>query len=149
MSRAAHASASTAVSDGAPSKIRVVNFSCRRAIAAFATVALLFMQLAVSAFACPGESAASMYSSAQAESMPGCHEMDGKSSPLCPAHCAQGQQSLDKPQAPGVPPATLIGNVSWRAIDAPRASLDATRFNARLVPPLEPPPAIRNCCLRI
>ena len=121
----------------------------RRLAAIFAVGALFFTQLAMSALACSGEAGMSMRSSAQAESMPGCHEMDGAPSPLCPAHCAQGQQTLDKPQAPGVPPATLIGNISWRVVDEPRISLDATRFHARLVPPPEPPPAIRNCCLRI
>jgi hypothetical protein len=124
--------------------------SCIRRFAAICALgALLFAQLAVSAFACPGEVGMTMHSSAQAEAMQDCHGMDGSPSPLCPAHCAQGQQSLDKPQAPGVSPATLIGTISWRAMDPPRIWFDATRYHARLVPPPEPPPAIRNCCLRI
>ena len=126
-----------------------MTFRIRRLAAIFAICALIFTQLTVSAFACPGEAAMSRHSSEQAESMPGCHEMDGKPSPLCPAHCAQGQQSLDKPQAPAVAPAALIGNISWRATGEPRITLDPTLRHARLAPPPEPPPEIRNCRLRI
>jgi hypothetical protein len=75
--------------------------------------------------------------------------MDGTAPPLCPAHCAQGQQSLDKPSAPVVAPAALIGYASWRAIEVTFELDDPVWRGARLIPPPEPPPTIRNCCLRI
>jgi hypothetical protein len=121
----------------------------RSFVAVLAAGALLFAQLAVSAFACPGGSMATMHVTVQAESMPGCPGMDEAPSPLCPAHCDQGQLSLDKPPVPGIAPAVLIGHVSWRAIEAPQSRPVAVQRNAHLIPPPEPPPAIRNCCLRI
>ncbi|HEY2628897.1 MAG TPA: hypothetical protein VGI57_07190, partial [Usitatibacter sp.] len=66
-----------------------------------------------------------------------------------PAHCAQGQQALEKPLAPLVPPAVLIGFASWRAIEATYESPGFALRRARLIAPPEPPLALRNCCLRI
>ncbi len=120
-----------------------------RAFAAVAAIALLFTQLAVSAFACPGESAPEFTSTSQMDSMPGCHESDAAPSPLCPAHCTQAAQSLDKPPVPDVAPAVLIGDAAWRTADDVFASTPIAARASRLIPPAEPPPAIRNCCLRI
>ena len=75
----------------------------RHFAALFAVLAMLFTQLAVAAYACPMEAAAS----APAEG--GCDGpgMDPAQPGLCLAYCERGDQSLDKPsvvvpdQAPG------------------------------------------------
>jgi len=116
-----------------------------RAFAALAAVAsLLFMQLALAAFACPGTQAPAP----AAQAMPGGCEMD-MASPLCHSHCAQPAQSLDKPPAPSVPAVAAIGFVAWPAPSPASLFVVAPPVRARATPAPEPPPLLRNCVLRI
>jgi hypothetical protein len=125
-----------------------MRFSARSMAATFAAFAVLFTQLAISALACPGPEAVVTPAAAHPDTAH-CHQTDTNPSPLCPAHCAQGQQSLDKPPVPAIAPAVLIACVSWPATQAARASQDPMRRSLHPVPPAEPPPTLRNCCLRI
>ena len=121
----------------------------RRVAAAFAVAALLFTQLALSAFACPGEAMMSMQSG-EAMHGPDCDGMDSGPSPLCQSHCAQGQQSLDKPDAPSVPPAIMIGLLAWPVVLGDSCTLSHPGpHDARVAPPPEPPHCLRDCCLRL
>ena len=88
-------------------------------------VALLFMQLAVSAYVCPMAQAHSVAAGAVAEiatmaDMPGCHGkagMDPAQGALCKAHCQQGDQVVGGPHTGAADaPATagLLALLDWR-----------------------------------
>src|SRR5437899_6236970 len=81
--------------------------------ALIALVSMLFMQLAVAGYACPGletgQVSESVAMSADAgsqsmQSMPGCAGMDAAQPGLCHAHAQVGNQSLDKAELPHVQP---------------------------------------------
>ena len=88
-------------------------------------VALLFMQLAVSAYVCPMAQAHSVAAGADGDlsdmsDMPGCHGksgMDPAQGALCKAHCQQGEQVVGGPHAAAADaPATagLLALLDWR-----------------------------------
>lgn len=126
----------------------------RLTAALLALVSMLFMQLAVAAYACPGllmgDQGTEMLSQSQPDSgsMPGCDRPDPKQPALCHAHCQDGKQSLDKAELPPIPPALAIGfftavvnfDILQRPFSTPVPLL--TRTTA-------PPLSIRNCCFRI
>ena len=104
------------------------------------------MQLAVAAYACPRMDSAP---SASASGNP-VEECDGNAPApgLCQAHCQQGNQSVEKPQSPGVPPLPATG------LSSPFPATDVATPFLHLAPPFlarttAPPLAIRNCCFRI
>ena len=128
---------------------------------------VLFAQLAVASYACPGlkvmgsvgngGAATAMLrvvtdTAAEPAAMPpGCDQMDPNAANLCAEHCHQGQQSADTASAPvvrlGIP--TLLYSLplepqhslgSGRSFPAPDARLDAAP---------EPPHAILHCVFRI
>ncbi len=119
----------------------------------FALFSLLFMQLAVAGYACPGTASKAAEISAMTEAGMPCAEstainMDDAKPNLCHAHCQAGQQSADKYQTPS-PPAihTLPADLTLQ-IGVPLFAL------APLQPPhlqrtTAPPLAIRNCCFRL
>jgi hypothetical protein len=118
-----------------------------RLIAALvALFSLLFMQLAVAAYACP------MMSHETAAPMPmaNCHGVDKQNPSLCHAHGEVGKQSRDKPPAPAVQPfiaaAVLVEVTGLYQLMAPRVSTAPS-----LVPAAGPAPpiAILHCCFRI
>lgn len=127
-------------------------------IAAFiALVSMLFVQLAVAAYACPSrqitqaaEDAAMMAQAGGHEHMADCEGMDADVSALCHAHCQPDTQSLDKPPLPDISPFVAIALVTTvidftfaiQPIAAPRDDLSLRRITA-------PPISIRNCCFRI
>lgn len=122
---------------------------------------MLFMQLAVAAYACPGlmESASQtmpveVMSMDQGNTatgdMSGCTGADIEQPSLCHAHDHIGNQSLDKPLLPDIgpfiPSALVITLVSLDSADgAVYSSSDATLLTRTTAPPL----SIRNCCFRI
>lgn len=119
--------------------------------ALLALFSMLFMQLAVAAYACPtvaqGEPRAEMRVHAD---MQGCGGMDMAQPALCHAHVHADKQSLDKPPLPDVQPfiATAllltiadIGNHSLPAESQPD--------NRLLVRATAPPHSIQHCCFRI
>jgi hypothetical protein len=128
----------------------------RLVAAVVALFSILFMQLAVAAYACPALSMddASQTISASvampAEEMSACHEMDPVQPSLCHAYGQAGDQSLDKPAAPALQPFMAVGfglPVSPLEITYPPAfTLPHTTF---LTHATAPPLAIRNCCFRI
>jgi hypothetical protein len=107
------------------------------------------MQLAVSAYACPGGMELAAAAPAASHVADGCDEMGAAPSPLCHSHCDNGGQSLDKPQAPNVPPAIGAAPLALvSAADPPVASFAALRMH-RLSQAPEPSLSIRNCCFRL
>lgn len=111
-----------------------------------AVVSLLFMQIALAAFACPGSLQASASGVQAADG--GCEK--DMSSPLCRSHCGQSAQALEKPPVPAIPPAALVGFIAARDLFAEcgAAQRSAPRRTRTHLPP-EPDLALRNCCLRI
>lgn len=122
--------------------------------ALLALFSMLFMQLAVAAYACPGlqmsNSEMAMMEQAQSgpASMPGCVQPDPKLPALCQAHCQDAKQSLDKAELPPIHPALPIGLVLDNTVFAmpQRPSVAPVSLLARNT---SPPLSIRNCCFRI
>ncbi|MFC5510473.1 hypothetical protein ACFPOU_04930 [Massilia jejuensis] len=117
---------------------------------------ILFMQLAVAAYACPALSVqhesevAHMSAYAPPDEMPACHEMDPVQPSLCDAYHQADSQSLDKPGVPPLQPFLAVGfglpllplDVAYRP--------DSTSANPPfLTRTTSPPLAIRHCCFRI
>ena len=112
--------------------------------------AVLWAQLAIAAYACPGLSPASLAEAMPCEdmAMPMGSALDQAFPNLCAAHCHQGQQS---DQVPGL----TVPAVLWVALYAmppapgplvaPRPRAEAV--HARAGAP--PPHAILHCCFRI
>ena len=128
---------------------------------------VLFAQLAVASYACPGlkvmnsvgngGAATAMHgvvadTAAEPAAMPaGCDQLDPDAANLCAEHCHQGQQSADAANVPAVSPGipTFLYSLpfepkhslgSGRSFPAPDARLDAAP---------EPPHAILHCVFRI
>ena len=126
-----------------------MNHRLRRFVSLAGIAALLFMQLAVSAYACPGgmELAAAVPTASHVAD--GCDEMGAAPSPLCHSHCDNGGQSLDKPQAPNVPLAIGAAPMALvSAADPPAASFAALRIQHLSQAP-EPALTIRHCRFRL
>lgn len=130
----------------------------RFATALLALISVLFMQLAVAAYACPSlqpadmvESTAMPMQSAEHEGMAGCEGMVDIEQPvLCHAHSQVGHQSLDKPAPPDVFPSlatVLVPVVTYT--DAAYRPLSTHADAAWLMQDSSPPLSIRNCCFRI
>lgn len=124
-----------------------------RLIAAVITIfSLLFTQLALASYVCPGLNAAQRAAVAPALEMPGCAEMDMKIDQpgLCHSHCEAGSQKADTPQVPLVQPfvaAELTVVLSVAGVPAPSHAMqpEGVLLKRSTAPPL----AIRNCCFRI
>jgi hypothetical protein len=124
--------------------------------ALIALFSVLFMQFAVAAYACPGLMAGHvsepvvMSTDAGDQGMEGCTEMDMEQANLCHAYVQVGDQSLDKPGVPPVPPFTPVGlvltlvttDIASHPVAIPAEPVPLTRTTA-------PPISIRNCCFRI
>src|SRR5437773_989221 len=109
-----------------------------RLVAAFTTaVALLFSQLAVSAYACARDVGPALASASIAHDAVQCDEMDGDSPALCHSHCDQGAQSVDKAQAPDIAqPVDSIFVSAWPSGEQLASSLAPA---SRACPPTGPP----------
>lgn len=128
----------------------------RLATALLALISVLFMQLAVAAYACPTlQPAAALASIAmqsdEHEGMAGCEGVVDMEQPsLCYAHSQVGNQSLDKPAPPDVPPSVAIVLVPVILdLGATQRTLPPDASAAWLMRDSAPPLAIRNCCFRI
>ena len=128
---------------------------------------LLFAQLAVAGYGCPGlkvmgpashggtataAQAAVASAAAVLPSMaPGCDQMDPAAPNLCVQHCHQGQHSADTANVPVVSPGipTFLYSLQFE----PQRSLGSGRSfpapDARLDGAPEPPHAILHCVFRI
>ena len=113
----------------------------------FALTSLLFAQLALAEYVCPGSSFKVLEASMPcAESMT--VAMDEEQSSLCHAHCQAGQQTADTYQMP------VLASPPDHGADYLMAQVVVTPLGAPLQAPLlrrttAPPLAIRNCCFRI
>jgi hypothetical protein len=122
----------------------------RLATALVALFSMLFMQLALASYSCPGLTPPSQFSAAGHQGMPDCVESEMDQPSLCHAYQQERNQSLDKPLMPDVQPfvtgaLTLVfPNLDPTALPLLPAgeSLSLTRATA-------PPLAIRHCCFRI
>lgn len=119
----------------------------------FALISLLFMQLAVASYACPGTESKVAAISAMAEAGMPCAQsmtvnMDEEQPNLCKAHCQAGQQVADKYELPApvaltaLPPDFLSPVVVPVLQGAPMQAPHLMRTTA-------PPVAIRHCCFRL
>jgi hypothetical protein len=119
----------------------------------FALVSLLFMQLAVASYACPGMSSKVTATSEMAEAGMPCAQsmtatMDEEQPNLCQAHCQAGQQVADKTQLPApvaitaLPPDFTLPVIALVYQGAPLQAPHLVRTTA-------PPVSIRHCCFRL
>jgi hypothetical protein len=116
---------------------------------------VLFMQLAVASYICPGLRGGNDLHAMAAEespmqSMPGCDQPDSTNPALCQAHCQDGKSSLDKPNAPVISPAAVIVSAILTPLEplVSRPLRDAEP-DSLLLRITSPPISIRHCCLRI
>jgi hypothetical protein len=123
--------------------------------ALIALFGVLFMQLAVASYACPGLQGSGTQQAmvddvAPMESMPGCNQPDPVKPALCHAHCLDGKTSLDKPQTPVAAPAAVIVAAILTPIEPLLpASSPGDQPEFALSRSTSPPIAIRHCCFRI
>lgn len=126
--------------------------ACRRFVARLLIASLLFLQLAVAAYACPVFSPASdvSMSVAMADDMPmNGGTIDDPAQPnLCKQHCEQNSQVLDQglPAALAIPVLPLLAVVDRELGLRCAVSADPREFLARAT---APPAAIRFCVFRI
>lgn len=119
----------------------------------FALCSLLFMQLAVAAYACPDNLSKLSEAAAMAEAGMVCASdsslsMDDEQPGLCHAHCQSAQQTVEKVQAPSPIDAAAFGFAF--TISRPLAAPPAGPAQAPLLLRAAAPPiAVRNCCFRI
>ncbi len=119
----------------------------------FTLVSLLFMQMAVAGYACPGVGPKVAEAAAMAEAGMPCAEsmtmnMDNEQPNLCHAHCQADSQSAHKYQLPSLvtvdalPTAPALQVALMPFVEAP---LQAPHLRRTTAPPL----SIRNCCFRL
>lgn len=119
----------------------------------FALISLLFMQLAVAAYVCPGTASKAAEVAAMADaSMPCAESMtrsrDEAQPNLCQAHCQAGQQTADRYELP--PPVVLDALPADFTLAALAPLLSGAPLQAPdLMRTTAPPVVIRHCCLRL
>lgn len=134
-------------------------FRKSRVLTAFiALFSVLFMQLAVAAYACPSmtEGKTVAYSMASTPAMDhagmiGCEGMVDLEQPsLCFEHSQFGNQSSGKPELPNPAPSlAVIVMTVVRTIDAPVRPPSNFIASSHLMRGSTPPLTIQNCCFRI
>lgn len=117
---------------------------------------MLFMQLAVASYVCPGHMTGSeipaLSSDIHSVAMADCAGMDKEQPALCHAHAEDpyAKQSLDKPQVPDVQPFVFAGlTLTLQLIDIAGLQQQHQPQLSYLARSIAPPIAIRNCCFRI
>ena len=113
---------------------------------------MLFMQLALAAYVCPGISQGGATMMASSTDMPGCDGMDVEQTALCHAHTQDqsSKQTLDRADLPPVAP-FIAGQLVQALVPVPVFSAShyssyATHYPS---PSAAPPIAILHCCFRI
>jgi hypothetical protein len=122
--------------------------------AVIVVISLLFTQLALASYACPGLAPATQtvaaIASADMAAMPDCKGMDAGQPNLCHAFGHAVHQSLDKPDLPQVPPLLAIGPALFVLMPAPDVFQPLPRREVvSLLHNTSPPLAIQHCCFRI
>jgi hypothetical protein len=121
----------------------------------FALLSLLFMQLAVASYACPGAASSKVAEvAAMAEAGMPCAEsmslrMDDERPNLCQAHCQAGQQTADKYEVPALLAAAAVASVAYAPFIAAPMPLGAPLQAPLLRRATAPPLAVQHCCFRI
>jgi hypothetical protein len=133
-----------------------ISCSSRILTAIVAIFSMLFMQLAVASYACPGMSTGSpnggQSANAVATDMPDCEGMDPAQSTLCHlyAHGEPSKQSLEKTPVPDIQPFVPVALVlDLRFFDVASIPEAKPYLPIALTRTTAPPIAIRNCCFRI
>jgi hypothetical protein len=106
--------------------------------------ALVFAQLAVSAYACPNAGGVADMQVAQASEP--CHQSGMDESNLCSKHCHDSEQGPSS--LPLMHAAFVAAFIAVVVVPASGASIEVPGNPALLHPP-SPPASLRNCCLRI
>lgn len=112
--------------------------------------ALVFAQLALAGYSCPGAARAVEIAQMTEAGMP-CAEsmsraMDDEQAGLCQAHCQGSHQTADTYQVPALASIHELGVVLTVPVDLTRSEPPPS-FPVR--PNAGPPLAIANCCFRI
>ena len=127
-----------------PRRIRFVS-------AVVALLSLLFMQVALAAYACPNlipaKNTPMLDSSGQP--MANCTEADKQSPALCYADTHKQSPSLDKPDAPSVMPFVATGFALPLLWPEDGASMPNPPLVFLHASGTSPPIAIRHCCFRL
>ena len=117
--------------------------------------AILFAQIAVSAYACPSLLKSGVASAAVAiadGNVIDCDQMVGMLDPaapsLCSAHNHSHEQSADHADSPVLPPA-LFAVLYWLMVQTPVERVGTPPAASVLHAALPPPHAILHCCFRI
>jgi len=119
----------------------------------FALFSLLFMQVAVARYVCPGNATSDAQGGmVMAGGMP-CAEsmsmvMDSAQPALCHAHCHTDKLSLDKYELPA-PIAISAMPANFRLMVVVPEFSGAALQASHLMHATDPPVAIQNCCFRI
>lgn len=122
--------------------------STRLLAAVIAVISLLFTQLALASYACPGMTTPARMTMAAADN--GMAGMDKAQPTLCHAHTHSDPQSLNKPDLPTVLPFLVIGPaLSVVLLDEGVAPPGVATAIPSLSHATEPTMAIRHCCFRI
>jgi hypothetical protein len=119
--------------------------------AVVALLSLLFMQLAVAAYACPNlmPAASAPMLDSSGQPMANCPQTDRQSPTLCHEHTHKLTPSLDKPDTPAVMPFIATGfalSVVWPEYGASMPNPHPGFLHASGT---SPPIAIRHCCFRL
>ena len=119
----------------------------------FALISLLFMQLAVAGYACPGAKVKVAEIAAMAEAGLPCAEsmttgMDEDQPNLCRAHCQTGQQAADKYELPA-PAGVGSLPVNFTLPDSVALLTGVPVQAPHLKRTTAPPVTILNCCFRL
>jgi hypothetical protein len=116
-----------------------------------ALLSLLFMQVALAAYACPNLTAAQSTPMLDSSGQPmaNCPEPDKQSPALCYADTHKQTPSLDKPDTPSVMPFVATGFALPLLWPEDTASMPNPPLVFLHASGTSPPIAIRHCCFRL
>ncbi len=126
----------------------------RHLIAKLGIAVMLFAQLAVAVYACPGltgqpENAPAPMASDQHVAMNGGgEELDANNPNTCQQHCQAGNQSVDRASNTNVPPVAMVPLTIVEVV-RPASALGVTILPVLLERETAPPPSIRFSVFRI
>ena len=126
--------------------------STSRFVAACLTLfSLLFMQLAVAAYACPAMPQNAIASLSGVSANPLCHQVDQDQPTLCRVHASDtaNKSSLDKPDVPDVPAFIPVQMAQTIAIQHIAMATRNWPVRSRTLPSHAPPATILHCCFQI
>ena len=127
-----------------------MNRAWRKVFSILAIAAVLFAQLAVSAYACPMQTALVNCTDMQMEAAATAGDDDPVAQPaLCLKHCQNEQQNRGDPDAPLASVALAPAFTLPLPQVASSSTIAATLFAPSLQHPISPTLAIRHCCFRI